>query len=86
MIAAIFFLAFGGLLTWVAAVNLKHKYEDRISLIEAVILKATGEEPLPLTRFDRCFQTFQVIMASIFGPVLLLLGIVMLIDELWSAT
>jgi hypothetical protein len=64
--------------------NWRHRHEEKISLLEAAILKTTGEEPLPLTRFDRILQWFQVIMASILGPILLIAGIAMLIDEIGS--
>ena len=82
MIAALFFLTFGAFLSWIAVVNWRHRREDKISLIEAAILKATGAEPLPLTRFDRWLQWFQIIIASIFGPLLLLLGVFGLLSEL----
>ena len=81
MIPAIFFLLFGGFLTWTAVMNWRHRHVEKISLLEAAILKTTGEEPLPLTKFDRIAQWFHVIMASIFGPLLLLVGIAMLIDK-----
>ena len=57
---------------------------EKISLLEAAILKVAGEEPLPLTRFDQVLQWFQIVMASVFGPILLLLGVAMLVDEIRS--
>ena len=84
MIAAIFFTLFGGFLTWAALVNWRHRHQEKTSLLEAAILKVTGEEPLPLTRFDRMLQWFHIIMASIFGPILLCLGLAMLVDEIGS--
>ena len=82
MIPAVFFSLFGGFLSWVAVMNWRHRHVEKISLIEAAILKTTGAEPLPLTKFDRYLQWFQVIMATIFGPIMLFLGIAMLIDEI----
>jgi hypothetical protein len=84
VIAALFFLSFGGFLSWIAILNWRHRHGEKISLLQAAILKTTGEEPLPLTRFDKVLQWFQVIMASIVGPILLIVGIAMLIDELGS--
>ena len=82
MIASLFFIVFGGFLTLIAILNWRHRREEKINLLEAAILKVTGEEPLPLTRLDRILQTFHIILASIFGPVLLFLGIAMMADQL----
>ena len=82
MIAALFFLAFGGFLTFVAILNWRHRHEEKINLLEAAILKATGQEPLPLTRLDRILQTFHIIMASILGPFLLIVGIALMVEQL----
>ena len=82
MIASLFFIVFGGFLTFIAILNWRHRREEKINLLEAAILKVTGEEPLPLTRLDRILQTFHTNMASIFGPVLLFLGIATMADQL----
>ncbi|MBA4087574.1 MAG: hypothetical protein C0491_07210 [Novosphingobium sp.] len=81
MIASLFFIVFGGFLSFTAILNWRYRREEKINLLEAAILKATGAEPLPLTRLDRILQTFHIIMASIFGPVLLFLGIAMMADQ-----
>jgi hypothetical protein len=82
VIAALFFLAFGGFLTFMAILNWRHRHEEKVSILEAAILKATGAEPLPLTWVDRILQKFQIVMASVFGPLLLILGIAMMVDQL----
>ena len=82
MIVAFFIIAFGGFLTWVAVMNWRHRGEEKISILEAVILKTTGVEPLPLTRLDRWLQRFHIVFASIFGPLLLLVGFYGLLSEL----
>lgn len=82
MTAALFFTVFGGFLTFMAVLNWRNRREEKISLLEAAILKATGEEPLPLTKFDRALQWFHIVMASVFGPVLLFLGIYGLSEEI----
>lgn len=74
MIFALVFLGMGALFCWFAVVGWRHRNEDSISLFEAGILKATGEEPLPLTRFDRGLQRFQLVMMTIFGPLMVLIG------------
>jgi hypothetical protein len=84
VIAALFFVAFGGFMTFIAILNWRHRHEEKINLLEAAILKVTGEEPLPLTRLDRILQTFHIIMASIFGPLLLAVGIALMVDQLGS--
>ncbi|KHS42666.1 hypothetical protein NJ75_04104 [Novosphingobium subterraneum] len=80
--ASLFFIVFGGFLTFTAILNWRHRREEKINLLEAAILKVAGTEPLPLTRLDRILQTFHIIMASIFGPFLLFLGIAMMVDQL----
>ena len=75
MIISSIFLLVGLLFTSLAVVGWRHRHEELISLAEAAILKVTGAEPLPLTGFDRGFQMFQLLMMSVLGPVLVVLGI-----------
>jgi hypothetical protein len=82
MTLALTLLAVGLLFTSLAVVGWRHRTEERISLIEAGILKATGQEPLPLTRFDKWFQRFQLLMMSIFGPAITVLGLLFLLVEM----
>ena len=74
MIVALALFGAGALFCWLALLGWRHRSEDSISLLEAGILKATGEEPLPLTRFDRWLQRFQLLMMTAFGPLMVLLG------------
>ncbi len=68
-------LSFLGLFfCWAAFMGWRYRNEESISLLEAGILKATGEEPLPLTRVDRWLQKFQLVMMILFGPPMVLLG------------
>ncbi len=82
MIFSLAFLASGLLFCWLAVLGWRHRREERISLIEAAILKSTGTEPLPLTRFDRGLQMFQMIMMTVFGPVMVVIGIAFVLLEL----
>lgn len=57
----------------------RHRREERISLIEASILRAAGEEePLPLSRWDRVMAYVQPVLMLIFGPLMILLGVAVL--------
>ena len=74
MIFTLALLGVGSLFSWLAVLGWRHRQEESISLLEAGILKATGADPLPLTRFDRWLQRFQLVMMSLFGPLLILVG------------
>ncbi len=82
MILALILLAIGILFSWAAILGWRHRREQSISLLEAAILKATGEEPLPLTWLDRWLQKFQLAMMSLFGPALIVTGVYGLLSEL----
>ncbi|HWV60208.1 MAG TPA: hypothetical protein VN034_06120 [Sphingopyxis sp.] len=73
---------FGLLFCWLALLGWRHRNDEQISMLEAGILKVTGEEPLPLTRLDRWIQRFQLVMMTIFGPLMALLGGYGLLSEL----
>jgi hypothetical protein len=81
MIFALLVLAVGALFSWLAVLGWRRRREEQISLLEAAVLKTTGAEPLPLTRFDRALQRFQLVMMSLFGPGLMVLGAVALLVE-----
>ena len=82
MLKGVIFLLMGVGMTWLAVLNSRPRREERISLIEAAILRTTGAEPLPLTKFDRALQWFQIVMMSLFGPVLALVGLALLFGEI----
>ncbi len=73
-------LAVGLLFCWLAWTGWRNWNIDQISLIETAILKIDDAEPLPLTRVDRGLQKFQLTMFTIFGPLGLLLGILLLLS------
>jgi hypothetical protein len=57
----------------------RRRGDDRISVVETAILKTTGAEPLPLTRFDRRLQTIQLVLLSLFGPLMAAAGLLILL-------
>lgn len=70
---------FGALFVWLGIYGWRHRREERISLIEAAILKAGGEdEPLPRNRWDRIMAYAQPVLMLLFGPVMIFLGLVIL--------
>ncbi|PKB14820.1 hypothetical protein B0I00_2422 [Novosphingobium kunmingense] len=74
MIVALALFGVGALFTWLAALGWRRRDDDNISILEAGILKVTGAEPLPVTGFDRWLQRFQLVMMSLFGPVMIFIG------------
>ncbi len=82
MIFALALMGVGTLFSWLAILGWRHRKEESISLLEAGILKVTGAEPLPVTRFDRWLQRFQIVMVAILGPLLLLVGSYGLLSEM----
>ncbi len=72
-------LIFGALFVWFGFHGWRHRREERISLIEAVILKAgRGEAPLPSKLWDRAMAYIQPILFLIFGPLMIFGGIAVL--------
>ena len=72
-------LIFGALFVWLGVDGWRHRKQERISLIEAAILEAGGEdEPLPFNRLDRVLAYVQPILMLLFGPMMVFLGSVIL--------
>ncbi len=72
-------ILFGLLFVWLGFDGWRHRRKERISLIEAAILKAGGEEePLPLNRWDRVMAYVQPVLMLIFGPLMILGGLAVL--------
>ena len=68
-------LIFGAMFVWFGIDGWRHRRQERISLIEAAILKAGGDDnPLPLNRWDRMMAYVQPVLMLIFGPMMILLG------------
>ena len=72
-------LSFGLLFVFLGLKGWKHRREERISAIEAAILKASGEEePLPHNGWDRMMAYTQPVLMLIFGPLMILGGVAVL--------
>ncbi len=56
----------------------RNRREERISIIEAAILKASDAEPQPFGWWDRKWAYVQPILMLMFGPLMLLGGIAIL--------
>lgn len=82
MIFAVILIGVGALFSWFALMGWKHWGDEKISLMEAAVLKLSGEEPLPLSRFDHWLHKFQIIMMTLVGPSLLFIGGYSLLREL----
>ena len=68
-------LSFGLLFVFLGLNGWKHRREERISAIEAKILKASGnEEPLPYNGWDRMMAYVQPVLMLVFGPLMILGG------------
>jgi len=82
VITASFFVVLGLFLTWTGWRHWRYRHEETISLLEAGILKATGEEPEPRTPLDRKLSIVQAVLGFVLGPFFLLIGIAGIMVEL----
>jgi hypothetical protein len=71
-------LGVGLLSLWWGISGWRHRREERISMIEAAILKATNAEPLPLNSWDRAIAYALPILMLLFAPIFIFLGLVLL--------
>ncbi len=81
MIFGLGLFAAGLFFCWLAWRLWTYRDGGSISLLEAAILKATGEAPLPRTRFDRWLHDFQMVMSAIFGILLTAVSVYGLLEE-----
>jgi hypothetical protein len=68
----------GLLFVWLGLLGWKSRREERMNLVEAAILKVGNAEPLPRDRWDRMFAYLQPILMLIFGPLMILLGLLLI--------
>lgn len=69
------YVGLGALLLWIGYRNWKLRHTEAISLLEAAVLKTTGEEPLPRTGTDKALAYFQAGMGFLLGPFFIAIGI-----------
>jgi len=74
-------LAAGLFFCWLAWRLWTYRDGGLVNLLEAAILKATGEEPLPSTKFDHWLHHFQMVMSGFFGMLLTAVSIYGLLEE-----
>ena len=82
MIAGLTWLLIGCLLTWAGWRSWRYRNQHAISAIEATMLKATGEEPLPRTAFDRFLAVAVAVLGFVLGPLYFALGVILVLGEL----
>ena len=73
-------LGCGLVFIWLGILGWMRRSEERISLIEAAILKMGDAEPLPFNRWDRAIGYVQPVLMLLFGPAMTILGILLLIS------
>ncbi len=74
-------MVFGVLFITLGISNWKSRREERVSIIEAAILKPTGEGPLPFNAWDRAMAYAQPVLMLIFGPAMTVAGGSILLSE-----
>ncbi len=73
-------LTFGTMFVWLGLDGWKHRRAERVSMIEAAILKAGGEEePLPFNKWDRSMAYIKPVMMLILGPALIFSALALLL-------
>ena len=72
-------LAIGAPLTWTGWRHWRLRDQETISVLEAAILRTTGQDTLPRTRFDRVFGRVQAVLGLVLGPFFLLAGLAVLV-------
>ena len=82
MTSGLMALLIGVLLTWTGWRHWRYRKEDTINVLEAGILRITGADPLPRTRFDRVSTYVQAIVGFVLGPFFLLIGVVIIVGEM----
>jgi TRAP-type C4-dicarboxylate transport system permease small subunit len=71
-------IGFGLLFIWLGVTGWRNRRENRISVIEAAILRAADAGAQPPNRWDRVWAYIQPVLMLTFGPLMLLGGIAVL--------
>ena len=75
-------LAMGLLLLSVGWNHWRYRKQETVGLLEAAVLDAMGEEPLPLTRLDWFLKHLQAFLGFVLGSFFAVLGGVIILHEL----
>lgn len=78
LLEGLLLLGAGLLFVWLGLYGWRVRREERISLIEAAILKAGNAEPLPRSKWDRAMAYAQPILMLVFGSIMIFLALVLI--------
>ncbi|WP_149037727.1 hypothetical protein [Sphingopyxis macrogoltabida] len=82
MIAGLISLAIGVVALLAGWNHWRYRKQETINILEAAILRPTGEAPLPLTKLDWFLKYLQAILGFILGPLFILVGVSIILGEL----
>ena len=82
VIAGLVSLVIGLVVLSVGWSHWRYRNQETINILEAAVLRSTGEEPLPLTRLDWFLKNLQAILGFILGPFFILAGVAVILGEL----
>lgn len=82
MIAGLVSLVIGAVVLSVGWNQWRYRNQETVSILEAAILRSTGEESLPLTKLDWFLKNLQAILGFILGPFFILAGVAIILGEL----
>jgi len=71
----------GAVLLLVGRNNWRHRDTEAVPVLEDHILRLSGEEPLPRTRFDRVSRRIQAGLGLVLGLFFLFVGLLILAGE-----
>jgi hypothetical protein len=82
VIAGATILSIGLILIWSGFSHWRFRNQETISILEAKILDIAEEEPLPLSKLDWLLKYTQIVLGLTLGPLLLLAGIAVIMNEM----
>ena len=82
MIAGLISLAIGVVAHFAGWNHWRYRKQETINILEAAILRPTGEAPLPLTKLDWFLKYLQAVLGFILGTLFILAGVAIILGEL----
>ncbi|MDO9369530.1 MAG: hypothetical protein Q7T68_13260 [Sphingopyxis sp.] len=82
MIAGLVSLLIGAVAFLVGWNHWRYRKQETVNILEAAILRTTGDEPLPLTKLDWFLKNLQAILGFILGPFFIFAGVAVILSEL----